>query len=211
MLAICISSWSRSRWVSSTRPITSSSSSSSELIRRSSDTISCCIRSRSLGLVISPWSMRSWSRLRRVLTCSTSRSTLRCSTVRSSTTIRRSRAWLSRSVRLVCRSVIRASSGRFVCWWRSWSARASSSWRSRSLSWAAGSAFRGCSSIRCGTARGRSGWCSPGSPPYRPGQHAASPPPREARSTRPPSALRRPGPARRAPRTRPPGGAAGRS
>ena len=32
-------------------------------IRRSSDSSSCCIRSRSLGLLISPWSIRSWSRL----------------------------------------------------------------------------------------------------------------------------------------------------
>ena len=51
----------------------SSSASSSVLTRRSSDVSSCCIRSRSLGLVIRPASMRSRSRVRRALTCSTSR------------------------------------------------------------------------------------------------------------------------------------------
>ena len=58
--------------------MTSSSSSSRVEIRRSSDSSSCCIRSRSLGLVISPWSIRSWSRLRRALTCSTSASAFSC-------------------------------------------------------------------------------------------------------------------------------------
>ena len=42
--------------------------------------------------MISPWSIRSWSRVRRVLTCSTSASTLVCSAVRSSTGIWASRA-----------------------------------------------------------------------------------------------------------------------
>ena len=60
--------------------------------RRSRETISCCIRSRSLGLVISPWSIRSWSRLRRALTCSTSASAFFCARVRSSTAILASRA-----------------------------------------------------------------------------------------------------------------------
>ncbi len=51
------------------------------VIRRSRETSSSCIRSRSLGLVTSPWSIRCWSRVRRALTCSTSASALRCSRV----------------------------------------------------------------------------------------------------------------------------------
>ena len=65
--------------------ITSISTSSSELIRRSSDWKPWPIRSRSLGLVTRPSSIRSRSRSRRDSTCSTSASALRCSRSRCST------------------------------------------------------------------------------------------------------------------------------
>ena len=122
--------------------ITSSSSSSSEVIRRCSDSSSPCIRSRSLGLLISPWSIRSWSRLRRALTCSTSASTLVCSAVEVVDHDLGVAAPGRRARRAsVCSAAISASSGSVARWWRSRSARESSSWRSSSASWAAGSAF----------------------------------------------------------------------
>ena len=122
--------------------MTSISSSSRLLIRRSRDTSSCVIRSRSLGLVISPLSIRSRSRTRRALTDSTSASTFSCSAVRSSTRVRASMSWCSTSVTVVRSWASSASSGRVASRCRSWSARASSSCRSSSFSWANGSAFR---------------------------------------------------------------------
>ena len=165
-------SWAASRsWVacaSSSFSMISSSASSRVLTRRSRDASSCCIRSRSLGLVIWPASIRSRSRVRRALTCSTSASALRCSVVRSSTTIRASRSRSSTSPRPVSSSVIRAISGSERRRWRSWSSRASTAWRSSSLNWACGSAFNAllgwgsagrCRPGRPGTARGRCTGC----------------------------------------------------
>ena len=132
---------------SSSCSITSSSSSSSEVIRRSSETSSCCIRSRSLGLVICPWSIRSRSRLRRVLTCSTSRSTLFCSTVEvvdDDPRVAHLVVEVGAARPPACGDLGDARAGG-ARWWRSWSARESSSWTSRSFELGGGIGFQGCS------------------------------------------------------------------
>ena len=120
-------------------------------MRRARETSSSCIRSRSLGLVTSPRSMRSWSRTRRDLTCSTSASAFFCSRVRSSTRICASRAWLSTSTRSAASASSSCVSGRCASRCRSVSSVESSSWTSSSLSCAAASAFSGCSWVSvCG-------------------------------------------------------------
>ena len=192
----------------------SSSVSSRVLTRRSRDASSCCIRSRSLGLVIWPASIRSRSRVRRALTCSTSASALRCSVVRSSTTIRASRSRSSTSPRPVSSSVIRAISGRSGA-----GGAAGRAGRRRPGRRAASAGRRGRLSAwaprRCGLVEAelhgsvhrvltRTSSLSP-SASRQPCRRA-----RAATSTPPPSGRRRPGRARRARGTPRPGGGAGR-
>ena len=173
-----------SRCASSSRSITSISSSSSEVMRRSRETISCCIRWMSLGLLISPWSIRCWSRSRRALTCSTSASTLACSTA-SGRPPRSARPGPGRrSAPGLGELGEPRVSGSERRWWRSWSARESRSWRSSSRHLGGRVGLHTCSSgspgrsgaVTRGPATRRYRACSPGSPPYRPVPHRAAPP-----------------------------------
>ena len=194
-------------WASSSRSITSSSSSSSVEIRRSSDASSCCIRSRSLGLVISPWSIRSRSRDAARLDLLDVGVGLRCSTVEVVDDDPRV-ARLVRPARCgsACSAAISASSGRCPAGGAAGRRAGRGPATSSSFSWAEGSAFSGSPrSCRCGLVWGR--WRSradvQGSvhrvltrvstvSPSAVDEPRLAPP--AARSTPPPSAPRRPAP-----------------